>query len=105
MEEFEGAVVIVKAKQPLIDWTNSVNKEVTMTLADCRRESTVYVIPEYYSNEAGRRYIKLHYKEIFEEELNGYWEDEDAWPKNRTYKMFLEWFEVEFHSLVMDLRE
>jgi hypothetical protein len=25
------------------------------------------------------------------------------WPENKTYKMFQEWFDVEFHSMVFDL--
>jgi hypothetical protein len=28
--------------------------------------------------------------------------DDDTWPENITYKMFLEWFDVGFHSMVFD---
>jgi hypothetical protein len=28
---------------------------------------------------------------------------EDCWPENRDYATFMEWFEVEVHTLVMDV--
>lgn len=31
--------------------------------------------------------------------------DDDTWPEKITYKMFLEWFDVEFHSMVFDSLE
>ena len=29
-------------------------------------------------------------------------QDDDTWPEDITYEMFLEWFDVEFHSMVFD---
>lgn len=45
------------------------------------------------------------YDFLFQQELEGWWSDETAWPKERNLKMFLDWFEVEFHSLIFDLCE
>ena len=43
------------------------------------------------------------YDILFEEHLAAWWTDEAAWPQQRDLKMFLNWFGVEFHSLVFDL--
>lgn len=39
---------------------------------------------------------------LFDEELWGLCTNEDWWPKERTQKMFWQWFDVEFHSMVSD---
>ena len=43
-------------------------------------------------------------KAIFDEELNGWHQRESDWPSSRTYETFLAWFEVEVHSMVLDLK-
>ena len=35
--------------------------------------------------------------------LGGWVTDEALWPKNRTFEMFHEWFEVQMSSIVQDL--
>jgi len=36
-------------------------------------------------------------------ELEGWHMDESAWPVDRTFKKFRDWFAIEFHSVVEDL--
>ena len=43
------------------------------------------------------------YGYIFEEQLGDWWNDEKDWPKNRNMTLFKQWFDVEFHSVVIDL--
>ena len=45
------------------------------------------------------------WKIFFEHSLNEWFTDETMWPKNRTRKMFHEWFDIEFHSMVWDMEE
>jgi len=44
------------------------------------------------------------FAEVFERELFGWHTDEAAWPRNRTYTLFHNWFTPELHSVVEDLR-
>ena len=44
-----------------------------------------------------------YYKVIFEEQLSGWWRDETDWPTKRDMKTFTHWFDVEFHSVVLDV--
>jgi hypothetical protein len=47
--------------------------------------------------------VRPYFKAIFDEELNSWYRRESAWPARRTYETFLKWFEVEVHSMVLDL--
>ena len=40
---------------------------------------------------------------LFEAMLEGWVTDEACWPRNRTFEMFQEWFEIQMTSVVEDL--
>ena len=42
------------------------------------------------------------YRQIFEIELDSWSTNKDTWPKKRSYALFRKWFEIEFHSEVLD---
>ena len=42
------------------------------------------------------------FQDLFELEISSWIVDDEMWPENITYKMFLEWFGVESHSMVFD---
>jgi hypothetical protein len=42
-------------------------------------------------------------REIFEEQLNGWYRVPSVWPEDRELKAFLLWFDCSFHSVVVDL--
>ena len=42
------------------------------------------------------------FQDLFELELSSWIVIDEMWPENITYKMFMEWFSVEFHSMVFD---
>jgi len=48
-------------------------------------------------------FLKNNYSDIFEEELNSWMSDPGLWPKNPTYEIFNEWFEVLVSDAVIDL--
>jgi hypothetical protein len=37
--------------------------------------------------------------------LNNWHTDEKDWIQKRTYKLFTEWFDIEIHSMILDLEE
>jgi hypothetical protein len=56
-----------------------------------------------WSDDAHDDTIKLFYKIIFDNQLQGWWTDEKDWPLKRDFTMFKEWFDIELHSIVQDL--
>lgn len=106
MEAINRCVLIVKPKQPYLVWTNSVpDADVSpgTTLDSLRDDSSAYLLPEYETGDEEDDLLKEFWEEIFEAELNNWYTDRDIWPKRRTLEMFMEWFDVEFHSSPVDL--
>ncbi len=99
------AALLLKYKQPMIDWINSTDSSDNsiVTLEEMTNEErTVYLIDEN-SAENLDQMLKKNYDIFFENELNDWYQDESAWPKPRTYKLFMEWFDVECHTVIEDL--
>ena len=104
MSEINRSLIILRPKQPFLDWAQSLDDESKdLTLESLNEDSTAYLIPEIWQDSDQEEFLRTCYEILFEEQLEGWWTDEAAWPKQRDLKMFLEWFEVEFHSLVFDL--
>lgn len=100
------ALLIVKAKQAFVDWVNKHDDEVAeLTIEEINKGDTVYLVREYFEDTEQEDIIKEHHEKIFEEKLNGWTTDESLWPKTRDLKSFREWFNVEFHSMVIDLED
>ncbi|MGI8733962.1 MAG: hypothetical protein ACR2LM_11785 [Pyrinomonadaceae bacterium] len=102
MSEINRSLLVVKPKQPFLDWAHSWDR-ARYTLDDIREDSTAYLIPEYELNDEQMVILEYCHGFIFEEELFSWCIDEATWPEQRDLKTFLEWFDLEFHSLVFDL--
>jgi len=95
------SAILVTPKEPYFRWTEQLPGEGPSARGDPDR--TVYLVPAIETPEEAKRVIEAVAPEIFEQELYAWHTDEADWPKKRDYKTFLEWFEVEFDSMVMDL--
>lgn len=102
-ESIDRNAIIVKPKKPFFEWLNSVFPEDNAY--HDKDENSIYLIREMDSNEEIRNWLKKNFGKLFENELNDWYTDEDKWPQHRTYKMFSEWFDVEIHSMVLDLED
>ena len=94
--------IVVKPRQVFFDWINSIYPDDPVKDVD---EGTVYLIREKESNIAIEKWLKTKFDNIFQNELNNWHTDEKDWPRKRTYKQFREWFDVEIHSMILDLEE
>jgi len=104
MQSINRTAVIVKPKQPFIDWLNSMPEDSSnYTLEHISKDNITFLIPEYDSPNGAVDYIRKKHSLIFEWELWGWITAEEYWPKNRNWKMFNDWFEIEINSEVFDL--
>jgi len=104
MLEINRSLIILKPKQPFLAWIRTLdNEDKDLTLEELAEDSTAYLIPEVWQDSDQHRLLESYCDVLFEEQLAGWWIDETAWPQKRNVNMFLDWFEVEFHSLVFDL--
>ena len=63
----------------------------------------MYLIPSFESDDEAWEILATVYSEIFEQELWSWHTDPSAWPPDRSFSIFQEWFAIEFHSVVEDL--
>jgi hypothetical protein len=107
MSEIDRCLITVRPKQPLLDWLRTLDddrKDIDDPEA-IQFDNTAYLVPEYGDDKELQEILEEFYPYIFENELESWDPTETAWPQNRNLKMFLEWFDVEFHSVVYDLAE
>jgi hypothetical protein len=96
--------VVVRPTALFLNWARENPDPLPkLTLDDVRREPTVYLVPEGRNNDDVERFVKQHFSMIFEHELWAWCTEPSLWPENRTYGEFKKWFDVDIHSMVMDL--
>lgn len=93
--------LVVRPKQPYLDW--ALQLDDSGIAPDPDDERTIYLIPTYEDDVEAMEILAKCFDIIFEQELAVWHTDERAWPKNRTFAMFRDWFSFEFHSVVEDL--
>ena len=104
MESINRQVAIIKPKAPYVDWINTLPGTVDPTTVDnLQTDCTALLLPHFDTDEESLNYLKKNFRTIFEYELYGWHTDKGSWPNKLTFKQFQEWFNIEFHSEVIDL--
>jgi hypothetical protein len=96
------SVAIIRPKQPFVDWANSIVDEEQYSVSDFGTDCSVILLPVTDSDEDAAVFMKEIFRDVFEMELSSWVVDDGMWPENITYEMFLQWFEVEYHSMAFD---
>ena len=101
------AAIILKYKEPAIKWINDAdpyNENPGISLESVNEENTVYLISDQDADSPDvlKNWIQLNYEALFEHELDGWYTDENLWPKKRDLKLFHKWFEIEIHTVIID---
>jgi hypothetical protein len=95
------STLIVTPRQPFLDWAAQLDDS---GLAPNREdEKTIYLIPPYGDAVEAMEIVAACFDLVFEMELEGWSLDESAWPDDRSFRKFRDWFDIEFHSVVEDL--
>ena len=104
MDMVNRSVIVVRPAQPFLDWLHRVDPTSTqLTLEDLRREPTIYLLPEWETEEEALEHLAEVSSEIFIEQLNGWYRVPSVWPEDRELNAFLRWFDCSFHSMVFDI--
>lgn len=102
----DRSAFVLIPKQPMFDWIMEVDPvPASLTLEDIRKDPDIFMVQQekVETHVDADAWISKHWKPLFEHVLNDWYTDEKLWPKNRTVKMFREWFDVQFHSMIWDL--
>jgi hypothetical protein len=97
--------VVVKPKQPLLDWLIKIDPADNPTLEEIQEDCNIYLIPDDEDadniDKAIDKYLKLNYTQIFLHELSEWYLDTKVYPKS-TYSLFQEWFDISIHTMIYD---
>ena len=106
MKTINRSALVVKPAQPFLDWLHRVDPNSTdVTLDDLILEPTIYLLPEWDTEDEALQLLAEVSNEIFEEQLNGWYRVPPVWPAARDLKTFLLWFDCSFHSMVADVSD
>jgi len=104
MHEVKRVAAVIKPTQVMLDWLkDKPGNNQDLNLDTVQRDCTVLLLPAFEGPAQAKGFIKDIYNGIFESEMASWGLDETTWPRDRSYKMFNEWFKVELHSVLFDL--
>jgi len=101
------AVTITGAK-PYIDWTRQTDADANkgaITVARARTYGSAFLLPEFELEEDVQEWVEDNAAWIFEFQLVAWTDDETTWPQKRDLVSFREWFNIEIHSVVVDVAD
>ena len=104
MDTLNRSAIVVKPKQRFLDWLHTADPTSHgITFLDVAGEPTIYLIPECDTDEDLAGVLRELCEEIFEEQLDSWYRDTSAWPQDRRYDVFCQWFEYQHYSMLIDL--
>ena len=101
------AVTITGAK-PYVDWTLTTDADANkgaITVARARTYGSAFLMPEFELEEDIQEWVEDNAVWIFEFQLGAWTDDESTWPQIRDLKSFREWFNIDIHSVVVDVAD
>ncbi|MBT8244462.1 MAG: hypothetical protein HKP48_07390 [Winogradskyella sp.] len=93
------SAIIVKPKQPFIDWHNSLYPDSKMDEIDI----DIYLVDDSINDL--EKWLKKKFDKLFTMVLYDWHTNKKEWPQRRNYKMFKQWFRVEISETVYDLEK
>jgi hypothetical protein len=103
-----GLIVLIP-KQPVLDWIMRVdpNPPLGLTLEELSQEQDAFLVSQraVETVEDAQRWVYRRWKMFFERYLDEWYTEESWWPKNRSLKMFKQWFDIQYQSMVWDLSD
>ncbi len=99
-------LVVLLPKEPFLQWVMEADpKPMDWTLEQLREDPDAFLIPDDAAecSEDARRWVERRWRMFFDHILGDWYTDEVLWPTGRSLKMFREWFDVQYHSMVWDL--
>lgn len=98
----------LRYNKPYINWLKKLDKSEELKRTDYDEEqksSSIYIIPEIIEMKERKNYVKSICKDLFEHELGFYYRDQKFWPKDRSWKIFIKWFSIEYHEIIFEVKD
>jgi hypothetical protein len=102
-EPIDRSAFVIKPRKPLHDWLIKIEADSIHDNFD--DDPNVYLIPSFNEPYEIEPWIEKNYDLIFCDQMNLWCLDESKWIQNRTFKLFKEWFDFSFHTIIFDTLE
>ncbi len=102
-ESVKRTAIVIKPKEPFFVWLLNLDNDTRVE--EIELDSDMYLLPDFDSIEEMEKWLKKNYDDLFMNQMNNWWTDEDLWVPNRTFKMFKEWFDYQLHMMIWDTLE
>lgn len=99
--------VLLRYRAPMIRWINDADpydEDPGITREDVQHDRTVYLVADEDADgkDAVEGWVEANFEALFESELEGWYTDPELWPEPRSLETFREWFDIEYHSMIID---
>jgi hypothetical protein len=102
LPDINRCALVITAGRGYFEWIEGLpDNKPGLTIERLQEESTVYLIPEV--DFKPDKWLSKNFKKIFENELMAWWMDKNEWPKNRSFKNFKHFFNIQFASVTLDM--
>jgi hypothetical protein len=109
--QLNRGLVIIRYKQPYVDWVKIAgDAPMEISLQQANDDGDSFLLPTYESQidpvdgtEDAIKWVEKRWRMFFEHILESWILDETEWPQKRSLKMFREWFDIEYKSIVWDM--
>lgn len=91
--------IILKPLPPFLDWLSNLFPGEFDDMDD----TNTYLLSEEIENVEA--WLTKNFDKLFMLELDAWDSNKKEWPQRRTYKMFKQWFQVDFSRMVYDLEK
>lgn len=103
METVNRLAVVIAPRAPYLAWAQSLQGDLTIDKLPRDDWATVYLVNGLGDRVDRTAILRRHWQAIFDEQLFSWSQDHEVWPTKRTFRMFLEWFDVRVIEMVFDL--
>lgn len=105
MYQLDRWAAIIKPRQPFLNWLNGLPGSLppALGLEQMRSGCTTLLIPEFDDPDEAVAFVYRLWRDLFESELSAWCPDRKLWPSGHSVEKFMEWFDVEIHSPVIEV--
>ncbi len=105
MDILNRSAVLLRPRRPYLEWTKLDDAEglAEGVFEALREEPCAYLVPDFEDDDERKEILREFWPALFEAMLSAGVTDEDRWPEGRTLEMVGEWFDIQTHSMIVDI--
>ena len=96
------SVLILTPTKLFVDWMYYILDDINYNSIN-NLETVSFLVKDFDTQDEFSDWLKCNYQILFDIRLNYACLDKTKWPENRTYEVFMSWFDIKQSNLILDL--